>query len=394
MPVPSFRNVCIMAHGYMMYDGSRRSVGGIQSYVDALIQLLNPGCQKIDVIQPSDGGFCLSAGPGVRVIGVRGYGSPVGRFYAHHCAGKYDLTICTHLPWAKWCCGPRLVAIQHGIGWDGYGSVWRGLGGWLRKQHYKCIDMRAIRRGVWKGLCRVNKLICVDLNFPNWLRATYPTRNWEELVRYVPNFGDPVEEALIEKKLAEKKGRVTVLIARRFEKMRGLPMMASIVSEIYDDWPAAEFVFAGWGSQKDAIQDILKGKDRCAVVRLAPGAVAAANLQADIVVVPTLWSEGTSLSCIEGMCAGAAVVATSVGGLGNLVVPDYSGLLVAPRYEDIKRGLVRLLGDACLRTRLARNGYDMAKTAFSREAWSARMLQVLEEVNGEATTAAARRLAA
>jgi len=372
-----FDRVCIVAHGYMMYDGKRRSLGGIQSYVDALVRLLSPICNEIIIIQPSDIGFEIEEPPNIRVVGVLGYGRPVGRYYQKYLANSCDVTICTHLPWAKWCSGSRLIGIQHGIGWDGYGSSWQGILGWFRERYYVYWELAQTRRMVRKTLPMLDKLICVDLNFPNWLRATYPTQPWEEILTYVPNFGDPISEETLREKISREKEQITVLIARRFEKMRGLPLMAKIVSDIYDHWPKVRFVFAGWGSQKKQMQDILKGKNRCEILRLSPEEVQAANLHADIVVIPTIWSEGTSLSCIEGMCAGAAVLATSIGGLGNLILPGYNGLLVSPTYSGLRVGLESLLGDADLRTDLANRGYMSAKTSFSREVWNKRVMRVV-----------------
>jgi glycosyltransferase involved in cell wall biosynthesis len=375
-----FGKVCIVAHGYMLYDGSGRSLGGIQTYVEGLARLLLPRCREIVIIQPSDVRFEVEDRLGVKVVGTGGYGRPVGSYYQKHLSGQCDMTICTHLPWAHWCSGPRLIAVHHGIGWDGFDTQARGFGRWLRKCYFRYVFLLRNRRFHRRIIPTVDRLICVDLNVSNWLRATYPTHNWEEVLRYIPNFGDPIDEADLERKLNRKDDHVNVLIARRFELIRGLPMMAQIIAQIYDLWPNARFVFAGWGSQKKRMQEILKGKDRCDIVRLSPEEIGKANYEADIAVVPTMWSEGTSLSCIEGMCAGAAVLATSIGGLGNLILPDYNGMLVAPRHTDIKDGLNRLLADPALRIMLARRGYESARTTFSRAAWERRVMQVIAEV--------------
>jgi len=376
----SYNRICIVAHGYMMRDGSkRRSLGGIQTYVEALIRLLQPLSRELVIVQPGDVAFEMDDPLGARVIGVPGYGRPIGRYYEKELAGKCDATICTHLPWAQWCSGPRLISIQHGISWDGFDSRTRGFVRSLRKVKYEHFDMWRNRWMLRKILTKLDRIICVDLNFPNWVRATYPAHNWEAKLRYVPNFGDPIGAADLEAKLSKKEDQITVLIARRFELIRGLPLMAQIVNEIYDDWPNARFVFAGWGAQKERMQEILRGKGRCEIVRLSPEDVAKANVAADIVAIPTMWSEGTSFSCIEGMCAGAAVLATSIGGLGNIILPGYNGLLVSPVYEEIRDSLQTLLGDAALRRALARNGYETAQTTFSRAVWGTRILKVLSE---------------
>jgi len=391
-----YRKVSIVTHSYMSYDGLLRAIGGVETYVDGLVQLLQPICNEIVIIQPSYLAFEIEVRARVRVIGVSGYpqsskhgnlkpfdgiitNSPLAQYYKKNLASNCDMTICTSLPWGRFCSGPRLIGIQHGISWDGFIASTNRLTNWIKKMHYEQVTIPYLRRQHLRDLFRFDKVICVDLNFPNWLRSTFPTHNWDDLLEYVPNFADPVEEPKIKAKLAQNKCN-TVLIARRFEKIRGLPLMAEIVSDIYDAWPNIRFIFAGWGSQKEKMECILKEKERCEVICLSPEEILKANLEADIVVIPSLWSEGTSLSCIEGMCAGAAVLATSIGGLGNIILPGYNGLLVSPRRDDIREGLVTLLSDSALRKRLAWTGYETAKTVFSRMMWNNRIMKVLEKL--------------
>jgi colanic acid/amylovoran biosynthesis glycosyltransferase len=63
--------------------------------------------------------------------------------------------------------------------------------------------------------------------------------------------------------------------------------------------------------------------------------------------------DGFPVACAEAMAHGCAVVATSVGGLPDMVVDGETGLLVAPRDPRALRAAIdRLLADSALRTRL------------------------------------------
>ncbi|KRC34286.1 glycosyltransferase family 4 protein [Oerskovia sp. Root22] len=53
---------------------------------------------------------------------------------------------------------------------------------------------------------------------------------------------------------------------------------------------------------------------------------------ADVVVVPSRWAEPFALTALEGMAAGAAVVASDIGGIPEAVGP--AGILVAP--DDVR----------------------------------------------------------
>lgn len=52
--------------------------------------------------------------------------------------------------------------------------------------------------------------------------------------------------------------------------------------------------------------------------------------QADIVTVPSQWPEPLGAVALEAMAAGAAVVASSIGGLVNTIADDHNGLLIDP----------------------------------------------------------------
>jgi len=100
-------------------------------------------------------------------------------------------------------------------------------------------------------------------------------------------------------------------------------------------------------------------------------------LLSDISVIPTLWSEGTSLSCIESMANGCAVLSTNVGGLGNLIINGFNGVLTKPTEEDLLRGLFRLCREHNWRTELARNAYNVADKAFSKQNWMAQVTDIV-----------------
>jgi glycosyltransferase involved in cell wall biosynthesis len=83
-----------------------------------------------------------------------------------------------------------------------------------------------------------------------------------------------------------------------------------------------------------------------------PGLYAAA----DFVVMPSLL-EATSLSAMEAMASGKAVLSTNVGGLPFLVRGEENGILVPPADPSaLANGMKRLLADPELRTRMGTSG--------------------------------------
>jgi len=78
--------------------------------------------------------------------------------------------------------------------------------------------------------------------------------------------------------------------------------------------------------------------------------------------------EGFGVACLEAMAHGRPVVATSVGGLLDLVVDGETGIVVPPRDPAaLRTALERLLADPDLRRKLGSAGRDRARTHFSWE---------------------------
>ena len=87
--------------------------------------------------------------------------------------------------------------------------------------------------------------------------------------------------------------------------------------------------------------------------------------RASVIVCPSR-REGFGVVCAEAMAHGRPVVATSVGGLRDLVVDGETGLLVPPGdVPALRAALERVLGDRELRRRLGRAGRARARKAFS-----------------------------
>jgi glycosyltransferase involved in cell wall biosynthesis len=100
----------------------------------------------------------------------------------------------------------------------------------------------------------------------------------------------------------------------------------------------------------------------------------------DLFVLPSYF-EGFGLAALEAMLAGRAVVATDVGGLGELVVPEVTGLLVRPGDAEALAGAIRsLLDDPATRERMGAEGRALARERYSPEAMARRFEVLYDEV--------------
>ena len=78
------------------------------------------------------------------------------------------------------------------------------------------------------------------------------------------------------------------------------------------------------------------------------------------------------------MAAHCAVLCTNVGGMTNIVIDGYNGLMVSPTSEELYIKLKQLVEDKQLRTNLAERGYDTVKISFNLKKWEEKWTSVLK----------------
>mgnify|MGYP002461740223 FL=1 len=96
-----------------------------------------------------------------------------------------------------------------------------------------------------------------------------------------------------------------------------------------------------------------------------------------VAVVPTVGSEGTSLSLLEAMSAGCSPICTNVGGMTNIVINGYNGLMISPNADALYQAMKNLVEDEALRLRLAEKARETVCLGFSYDKWKDEWLKIL-----------------
>ena len=78
------------------------------------------------------------------------------------------------------------------------------------------------------------------------------------------------------------------------------------------------------------------------------------------------------------MAAHCAVLCTNVGGMTNIVIDGYNGLMVSPTSEELYIKLKQLVEDKQLRINLAERGYDTVEISFNLKKWEEKWTSVLK----------------
>ena len=95
----------------------------------------------------------------------------------------------------------------------------------------------------------------------------------------------------------------------------------------------------------------------------------------DLVVIPS-FSEGLPNVLLEAMILGIPLIATSVGGIPE-VIDDSNGILIPPgNAEVMAKALLRMLEDEKLRKRISSKAKRIAMTSFRPEARAKKIVQL------------------
>ncbi len=231
----------------------------------------------------------------------------------------------------------RTVGIDHGIWWDGDYPRYRK---WLNKRlQYRLVNSL---RGI----------ICVDTNFINWCHAELPNRiKWEGKLTYIPNYADEQRFDLSRqaKDLSSEDNHLTILFPRRAcgedidRHIRGAGLLTKAIDILEQRGIRTRVLFAGEGELQGALQRWAVNRDmvdRVEIFNVDMDQMPLVYARADIVVVPTLGREGTSLSAVEALISGKSTVVTHIGGLANIVIPGFNGYICDLTPESLAHAIL------------------------------------------------------
>ena len=287
--------------------------------------------------------------------------------FKENCIGKSKLNIYSSF---MECHGKAIkpsIGISHGVAWDN------------KKNKYSVKRKNSIiddKSWIIDSAKSCDKIVSVDTNTANYFQTIdYELGNNTEVVS---NYVDLSEFEPKEK--AENKN-IVILYPRRLYEPRGMYMLLNISEKLIKEYPNIEIHFVGKGFKKDtdAIEEKIKklGKDKVKMYNKLPHLMHTVYKMADITVIPTLYSEGTSLSCLEAMATENAVIATRIGGLTDLVINNYNGKLIEPNEKSLYEAIKEFMDNKNLREKCQKNARLVAKE-FNKENWINRWKEIIK----------------
>lgn len=365
------RTIFIVYHQFFDRDGINVQIGGVETYLYNLASILNAQGYNVGIYQAANFEFTRNY-QGINVVGIPTLGKNVFQTLMEWIEKKADcendlLIFGADIAIVK-SKFKNVIAIQHGIGWD------------IPSEDAKKRDvLRHFMKNVRTSIAHYNqykycsKVVCVDYNFLNWYRTFWKTG--AEKMAVIPNFSVVPDVRPI-----KNNANLSIVFARRFQEFRGTRVFGYAIKDVLKHYPNLKICIAGNGPDEKWLKENLKDCPQVYFDMFRPQDSIEFHENFDIAVVPSTGSEGTSLSLLEAMSAGCAVISSDVGGLTSIIIDGYNGLIVRAEKDMLTKALCKLIDDKKLRESFAQRGYDTVKDAFSFEVWEDKWLQIVEDI--------------
>lgn len=241
--------------------------------------------------------------------------------------------------WPK--CYENSFAIQHGIHWD----------------NPYMIKNKFVPKYIYpKAITKFKKIICVDTNFINWCRERNKNYfNSTEKFVYIPNYADT--DIFVYKYREITDTELTLFYPKRLAKARGFNIFMDMCKVLIDKGYSIKPVLAIEDFKRDTFFKMYPYYKDIKIETVHPlfNEMPQYYYEAFLTFIPTIWSEGTSLAAIESICCGCPVIASDVGGLANIIIPEFNGIIISPKLESFVKATEAIINNRKLRDNMAKN---------------------------------------
>lgn len=267
-------------------------------------------------------------------------------------------------PYAKSPC----IAISHGIYWDNIqgNSVINNLNDIQRKEFFK--------RQLY-GFTAPDVVVAVDSNIRKVIQAIEPGSEKRMHINY--NYVDTNKFTPAPKTWEG----INVLFPRRLTALRG----STEVTRAFMRLSQYNFTLVGQShdeQSQEAFASSHQERNNVTITHRPTDEMTEVYQKADISLVPTISTEGLSLSLLESMSCGLPVITTPAGGLGDATIHGYNALVYDPNHEDLCGYIQALAEDEDLRNKFGKRNREIAVECFDIEIWKHKWRNLILQFGG------------
>lgn len=152
-----------------------------------------------------------------------------------------------------------------------------------------------------------------------------------------------------------------------FDRVKGHAVLLKSIPQVLKEIGKVKFIFVGDGEERNRIERIIKKlriEKNIIFTGVYPEVLDIIGL-CDLIVLPSL-NEGLPLSILEAMALAKPIVATSIGGVPEVLENGKTGVLVPPRDSDaLARAILYVLKDPNLGLEMGKRSRIRLENLFS-----------------------------
>jgi len=195
---------------------------------------------------------------------------------------------------------------------------------------------------------------------------------------------DPSEASALRTSIGLRDGEQMLLAVGRLSREKAHVNLVIAVKEVCGHLPGTplRLVIAGEGPERshiEAMADSLGVRERLILLGHVADPLPYYGV-ADLMALPSN-REGSPLVLLEAMAAGLPIVATSVGGVSEIVTHGHNAILVAPRDPyALADGMLSVLSTPKLASQLGANASRCVAELYSPEGRTRALMQIYREI--------------
>lgn len=368
------RSIYIFYSYFLDSKGDKHILGGIQQYVFGLIEIFHKDFD-IHIIQKAEHDFHKSFND-YDVFGYKVSDKKTGKKLYQKTKEKIQPK--DYLIWASDRIAfksnhPNTISIQHGITFDFIDYQNIKFGDLIKNNFLLSIVYRLLQhKSAADYFLKAPKVVCVDYNFLNWARTILPRRLTDRAV-VIPNYSKIPDN----QKRQNNNQPIKILFARRFVEYRGVYILSEIIDTLSKKYSNVNFGIYGEGPLEGYLRKKFKSYGNVTISSYTADKAHETLSLYDISLIPTIGSEGTSLSLLESMACGCAPIASNVGGMTNIILDGYNGFLVNPNVKEFIEKIEDLINKPETLHFIKNNALTTVREGFSFELWEKKWKSVI-----------------
>ncbi len=219
-----------------------------------------------------------------------------------------------------------------------------------------------------KSFSKLDRIVSVDTNIFNYIKKKF----FHKII-LIPNYVDLKMFNPLILPIMNDKNKKIILVPRNLNIARGVHLIPRIVNILRKRRSDFIFYLVGTGPLEKFLEQQIRKDNLYNYIKLLghinhfdlPGYYTASTL----VLVPSLFSEGTSLAVLEGMACGKVVLTTDVGGIKEIGNDGITKIVISANPTNIAEKINILLDNGCLRRKIGEEAFKYVKKKFSKGLW-------------------------